>query len=379
MGAARHPRRARRAHGARPRLRGLALRSVLGRPARDPRPARARRRPRVGSRDPSLDGRSRRAPRRPRGSRHLALPDLAALGGDRPRECRLRDAPLARGAPPGRPPRRDRAVVLHERFHVPDRDRRRPRPRRRQPLRPRLRRLGARAVLPGGRRRGGRVRPSGPAPLRLLPGHCPQRRRLANPAAALGRLPALRPARDVRAPSRRVALPGATGDPARRRRGPGREPVDRPQRLVRHRRRPGATRARARVRARHPQPPRLGRREPRRSGRAEAVRPRRGAVPAGHAPCRPRPAADALAGGGRLRRRLLRHRPPLPDRRSRRALGRHDRLRRRHVPHRRLRPRRAPAQPGRPRRPLRLLPVPAARDLRLAPDHGLAALEPVAR
>ena len=105
------------------------------------------------------------------------------------------------------------------------------------------------------------------------------------------------------------------------------------------------------------------------------------AVPflARHAPRRPRPARDALPGRRRVRGRLLRHGPPVPGRRSGRALGRHDRLRRRHVPHRRLRPRRAPPQPRRARRPLRRLPVPAARDPRLAADHGLAALEPVAR
>ena len=39
-------------------------------------------------------------------------------------------------AAPGRAPRRDRAVVLHERLDVPDRDRGRPRARRRQPVRP---------------------------------------------------------------------------------------------------------------------------------------------------------------------------------------------------------------------------------------------------
>ena len=68
---------------ARPRLRGLAVRSAVGRPARHPRPARPRRRPRVGSRHPPLDGDARRAPRRARRRGQLALPHVAALGGDR--------------------------------------------------------------------------------------------------------------------------------------------------------------------------------------------------------------------------------------------------------------------------------------------------------
>ncbi len=246
------------------------------------------------------------------------------------------------------------------------------------PVRARLRRLGARALLPGGRRRGGRVRPRGPAPLRLLPGHRAHSRRLADPPAALGRLSPLRPACDLRAPARCVALPGAPRDQARRRRGPGRESADRPRRLVRHSGRARAACARALVRAGHPRAPGLGRSEPRRCGRAEAVRARRGSVPPRHAPRRPRPAAHALAGRRGLRRRLLRDDPPVPDRRSRCALGRHDRLRRRHVPHRRLRPGSSSPEPRRARRPLRLLPVPAARDPRLAPDHGLAPLEPVA-
>ena len=196
---------------------------------------------------------------------------------------RLRDAARARDAAPGRPPRRDRALVLHERLDVPDRDRRRPRPARTHPVRPRLRQLGARALLPGRERRGSGVRPRGEAPLRLLPGHGADRGRVARAPAALGRLPDLRAPRDARAASRGARLPRRAVRAPRRRLRPGREPDPAQGRLVRHRRRSRAARARPRLRAPRARAARLGGREPRRRARAQAVRPRRGPVLRRHA------------------------------------------------------------------------------------------------
>ena len=312
----------------------------------------------------------------------LAHPLLAALGRDRAPGRRLRDAARARGAPPGRAPRRDRALVLHERLDVPDRDRRRPRPARPQPVRPRLRELGARALLPGGGGRGSGVRPRGETPLRLLPGHGADRGRVARPPAALGRLPASSScSRRSRCCRRRSLFPGAAVRAPGRRLGAGREP-DPASRA------PGSG---------PPTPPRCSRsssrsrllargrlvwaaREPRRRARAQAVRARRGPVLRRHAAheatCRARTLYRAGAAfGGVFLATVLPFLIADPG-----ALWRrHGRLRRRHVPHRRLRPRRAAAQPRGDRRPLRLLPVRPARAPRLAPAHRVAPLEPAAR
>ena len=82
------------------------------------------------------------------------------------------------------PARLDRAVVLHERLDLPDRAERRSAARRREPLRPRLPRVGARALLHARRERvraRARAR-GGAAPLRLLPRRAAERGRLAAPA-----------------------------------------------------------------------------------------------------------------------------------------------------------------------------------------------------
>ncbi len=138
--------------------------------------------------------------------------------------------------------------LLHERLDVPDRARRRPDPRRRQSLRPRLQRLGSRALLPGGGRAArpaaGRARP-----LRLLPGDRAERCGVAAPARPARRLPDLRHARDVRPPLRGLALSRSSDLEAADRRGLGREPARRARLLVRHGRRAGAARARPRLRA----------------------------------------------------------------------------------------------------------------------------------
>ena len=96
---------------------------------------------------------------------------------------------------------------------------------------------------------------------------------------------------------------------------------------------------------------------------AEAVRARRacrssslmllarGPPAADARPARPRPSPRVLVAGL----------PAVPRRRPGRALARHDRLRRRHLPDPRLRALGAAAQRGHHRRPLRLLPVRAPR------------------
>ena len=100
-------------------------------------------------------------------------------------------AAAALDAAAGGPARGHRAVVLHQRLDVPDRDRRRPAAGRRQPLRPRLPRLGHGALLHlrrHGRRARTRARGLARA-LRLLPGHGDRRCGLAAGALAVRRLP----------------------------------------------------------------------------------------------------------------------------------------------------------------------------------------------
>ena len=77
-------------------------------------------------------------------------------------------------------------------------------------------------------------------------------------------------------------------------------------------------------------------------------------------------AADAHPGGRGLRRGARRRLPAVPDRRRRARSGATRSLRRRHVPHHRLRALGAAANARRARRPLRRLPVRAARAPRLA-------------
>ncbi len=146
------------------------------------------------------------------------------------------------------------------------------------------------------------------APLRVLPGHGADRRRVAAPAEPLGRLPALRPARDLRAAAGGPALPRPLGRPPRGRRRSRREPAHRPRGLVRDRRRPCAPGARPLVRAARARTPGLGGGEPGRRARAEAVRARRPPVPCGDAPRRPRPTPHALPVRRRVPRGLPRHR-----------------------------------------------------------------------
>ena len=125
------------------------FRPAVGAPARPARPARARGRPRLGPRLRAHAGVLagvlvvalavagwRRAPwQRGAGSSRCCVV-VVALTLLVP--AALLQVGLRRG---------DRAVVLHERLDLPDRARRQPRPPRPQPVRPRLRRLGARALL----------------------------------------------------------------------------------------------------------------------------------------------------------------------------------------------------------------------------------------
>ena len=79
----------------------------------------------------------------------LGAPHRSARGRRRDLRRSRRATDPAGDLPPGRPARRDRAVVPRQRLDVPDRDRRRPDPGRREPVRARLPRLRARALVPG--------------------------------------------------------------------------------------------------------------------------------------------------------------------------------------------------------------------------------------
>ena len=238
---------------------------------------------------------------------------------------------------------------LDERLDVPDRARRRPRAGRGQPVRSRLPRVRPRALVPG-RPPADRPGPRGARALRVLPGHAADGGRLAAPAGAAGRLSAARAARGGRARRRGAARSGAAGKrespPARcwpRTRSPLERPGSAPptRRACCSRSSPSSCVARGR--------PGLGGRQPRRRRAAQAVRARRRAVPRGRARRRARRAADLPAGGGGVRRGRRRRLPAVRRRRPGRALGRHDRLRRRHVPDHRLRPRRDARRRGRRR------------------------------
>ena len=129
---------------------GLAVRPAVG----GTRAASSAR----SSASPTASGISASSARRPCSRASLVALAAAAAwrirswprwAGGRRSRARLRDAARARGTPPGRAPRRDRPWYFTNDSDVPDRDRRRPRPHGTQPVRPRLRELGARALLPG--------------------------------------------------------------------------------------------------------------------------------------------------------------------------------------------------------------------------------------
>ena len=229
---ARNRRAARRRHA---RLRPVELQARHGataRPVRVPRPDGARA---LGCRAPPLGGDARRLRRR--GSR----------------ACRTRSAPVARmgarhrilrggsgadrtgGRAPGGAAPVHTPVVLRQRLDVPDRARRSADPRRGQPVRPPLRRLGSRALLQPERERPARHgrAPGRVAPLCLLSGACIARRGVGRPAEPPRRLPRARGAGDTRTDRRRSCVSGAALGTAHVRRRCGCQSRRRPRRLVR--------------------------------------------------------------------------------------------------------------------------------------------------
>ena len=143
------------------------------RPPGPARPARACGRRGVGRGHRACRGLRRGAPlRRSGGAPDRPAAALAELGRHCARADRRRAPDGALDAAPARPARLHRALVLHERLDLPDRARRRSPARPRQPLRARLPRVRARALLHTRRQRlgaGARAR-GGARALRLLSG-----------------------------------------------------------------------------------------------------------------------------------------------------------------------------------------------------------------
>ena len=156
-------------------------------------------------------------------------------------------------APPARPARRHRAVVLHERLDLPGGVGRRPGAPPRQPLRARLPRLGAGALLYARRQRvRARARSRGRArALRLLPRRGAHRGGLAVAARAIRRLPAARPARHAGAAAGRAAVPRPARVAARAGGGPRVQPDRGALGLVRPERRAQPAAPGAGLRTRH--------------------------------------------------------------------------------------------------------------------------------
>ena len=233
---------------------------------------------------------------------------------------------VAPGRPgPGRAPRLDGAMVLHERLHVPDRGRRRSRPRRPNPLRPRLPRHGGRPVLQPQRQP--TAQPQGARPLRLLPWNGSHLRGLAAPPRTIRRLPLPRPARDARADPGGALLRGAADRASGGRRGARGQPARRAGGVVRDCGCAEPLLPRPRVRAREPVAVRLRGGLPRGRGPAEAVRARGDSVLRRHADHEPRRAPKLRARGGRVRRSRRGGRTTVSHRVPECALGGHDRLR----------------------------------------------------
>ena len=335
------------------------------------RTARPRRRRGVGSRRSAHRRHDRGAHRRARRRRRLASGSLAARVGDRSLRRRRLAARRARGAAAGRAPRRDRALVPRERLDVPDRDRRRPRPRRRQPVRTRLpghagsnagtrrQERAAAGRSPSTTSRTSRAPCSPPRRGALLPAPFDDYRLLVL-LATLALLPAAllfpgpfewRLAVGTALAANPLAIKAVWFGTA-----------DAPSVLCLVLAFALAVRSRW-VWAAVLLAPR---------GAAEAVRARRAALP-GRDVHRPRRVPDNRRSRRcRVRRRAARRRAPVPDRRPGRAVGRHDRLRSRHLPDRRVRALGASRPGRRDRRPVRPLPVRAPRAARLGPGDGLA-------
>ncbi len=233
-------------------------------------------------------------------------------------------------------------LVLRQRLDVPDRHRRRPRPRLGEPVRARLPGLGARTVVPGGRAPTRTSRSVALDHFAYFPGTALTAAVWRLVPVAVRRLPRLRPPLHPRALPRRARLRRAAPVEARDRRGARGEPARDPRRVVRDGRRAEPPPHGARVRARHALALRPRRRLSRRRRAAEAVRARGGAVRRRDDAHPRRAAARPLPRGRSVRRSPDRRDPAVRDRRPGRPLGRHDRLRRADLPDHRLRPRRDP-------------------------------------
>jgi hypothetical protein len=246
---------------------------------RVPGAARARA---VGSRLAPVGRHARRLRRRRALTRRARSPCLAVVAPDR-RELRGRRSSRPAGSrAPARPTRVDAAVVLRERLDVPDRARRRPDPRRREPVRPQLRRLWAGTLLRPGRNGSPRHgRASGCAPsLRVLPGSGLARGCVGRPTATVGRLSRPRGADDARVARRRTRLPRPSLGPPRLRCRGGRESGRCSRSMVRYRRCADAAPPARRVRPRAAASGRMGGPGARCGDSHETVRARGGAVPA---------------------------------------------------------------------------------------------------
>ena len=181
----------------------------------------------------------------------------------RSRRGRRRPADPPGDAARGRPPRRLAAERLHQRLDLPDRARRRPRPRRPRPLRARLPRHRAPALVRDGPAADGPGR-GGALALRVLPRDRDCGGGVAAAAEAARRLPAARPPLHARAAPGGAPRPRPVRRTGRSRRRARREPRRRAGALVRDRRRPepAARRARVRVRRARPARPRPARASP---------------------------------------------------------------------------------------------------------------------
>ena len=266
--AAGDARRAGRDHDPGARRRSVAVHAGRGAPARPPRPARPRRRPRVGPRHPPLDGASSRdcSSRSPPRQRGASAPGRA---GSRSRSrsssagCCSCPRCSSRSASATRPSPGTSRTTRRIRSRSPATSSGTDTPRTATTTAAR----GSSASTRPRSDRGGGVRPRGETPLRLLPGHGADRRRVARAPAALGRLQDLRAPRDTGALTRGARLPRSPLRAFGRRLGPGREPDPAQRRLVRDRGCACTARARPRLRPPGARSTGLGRREPRRCAR----------------------------------------------------------------------------------------------------------------